>query len=160
MIIKPFELIPINTRHDVVDFIYFLYNIYMKTNKYPMYDIYSHKTIYNKYVFNSIISDSDNVHLDTYYDQHYIEIGFNDIDKTIELNIQIDDRYKLNDTEPHSYICSIAEFLKAKDTEVETNAVSMILNVIYDSREFINKAIQEGFDMHKSLINITRAIKE
>lgn len=146
MIIKPFELIPINTRHDVIDFIY---KLYLNSNSFI-----------KRYVFSSIIYSSDNVHLDTYYDQCYIEIDFNDVNSTIELDIQIEDKYKLNDTEPHSYICTIAEFLKAKDTEVETNAVSIVLNVIYDSKEFINKAIQEGFDTQKSLINITRAIKE
>ena len=109
--------------------------------------MYKSNSFIKRYVFSSIIYSSDNVHLDTYYDQCYIEIDFNDVNSTIELDIQIEDKYKLNDTEPHSYICAIAEFLKAKDTEVETNAVSMLLNVIYNSREFINKAIQEDFDM-------------
>ncbi len=146
MIIKPFELIPINTRHDVIDFIY---KLYLNSNSFI-----------KRYVFSSIIYSSDNVHLDTYYDQCYIEIDFNDVNSTIELDIQIEDKYKLNDTEPHNYTCSIVDFIVTKHTGKETNAVSMILNVIYNSKEFINKAIQEDFDTQKSLISITRAIKE
>ena len=118
------------------------------------------KSIYNKYVFYSIIPSSDNINLDTYYDGRYIEITFNSKCKTIELDIQIDDKYKLNDTKSHSYTCAITDFLNTKDTGVETNTVSMVLNVLYDNRKFINKAIQEGFDTRKSLINIIRAIKE
>lgn len=144
MIVKPIELKPINTRHDVVNFIYFLYSINSETANCVVYDYYNNmKSYYNKYVFDSIIYSSDNISLDTYYEERCIEIGFNCIDNTIELDIQIEDKHKLNDTKPHSYACTITDFLSTKDTGVETNEVSMLLNVIYDSREFINKAVQK-----------------
>ena len=161
MTLNPVEIKLINTRQDTIDFIYFLYSIYAKTDNCVEYDYCNNmKSIYNKYVFYSIIPSSDSINLDTYYDGRYIEITFNDKCKTIELDIQIDDKYKLNDTKSHSYTCTITDFLNTKDTGVETNTVSMVLNVLYDNRKFINKAIQEGFDTRKSLINIIRAIKE
>ena len=63
-----------------------MYSIYAGTDNCVEYDRCNNmKSMYNKYVFYSIIPSSDNINLDTYYDGRYIEITFNDKYKTIEL---------------------------------------------------------------------------
>ena len=127
MNIKPAEIKLINTRQDVVDFIYFLY--------------LNHDIIDKYYIFDSSTSSSDNVPIEN----RYIEISFDNKCKTIKLDIQISNKYKLGCMETHSYVCTMTDFINTKNTGVETNAISMILNVLYDSKDYINKVIKETY---------------
>lgn len=45
----------------------------------------------------------------------------------------------------HSYTCTMTDFINTKNTGAETNAISMILNVLYDSKDYINKVIKETY---------------
>ena len=127
MNIKPAEIKLINTRQDVVDFIYFLY--------------LNHDIIDKYYIFDSSTSSSDNVPIEN----RYIEISFDNKCKTIKLDIQISNKYKLGCMETYSYTCTVTDFINTKNTGVETNVISMILNVLYDSKDYINKVIKETY---------------
>lgn len=127
MNIKPTEIKLINTRQDVVDFIYFLY--------------LNHDIIDKYYIFDSSTSNSDSIPIEN----RYIEISFDNKCKTIKLDIQISNRYKLGCMETHSYTCTMTDFINTKITGAETNAISMILNVLYDSKDYINKVIKETY---------------
>lgn len=127
MNIKPAEIKLINTRQDVVDFIYFLY--------------LNHDIIDKYYIFDSSTSSSDSVPIEN----RYIEISFDNKCKTIKLYIQISNKYKLGCMETHSYTCTMTDFINTKNTGAETNDISMILNVLYDSKDYINKVIKETY---------------